>query len=404
MIGMFAGYKNPMFMLVFMFLNNVANSLEIVYGPSVHSDVKDYQQYISGRRMDFTFGVAGALGFPITFMTNLLKPYIFERAGITSNFDILYDDSVRNHLVSILCICAIIGAVLNWAPLFFYTLSRQRHRNIRRVLSYRALFDDYAEDALEPELIVEAVENHRRVLEIQSAPDPDFDALKAEKARAAKLFPRSERAAALKAAREALIEATDLVEEKKEIHFYLDEVQKFSLPETQRRVADAKRLVEIGIQGLKDIDDGALRAAQALPAVTKDEKKIRSKELQYAQKLLKMARAIPKAYPNGIDIPEKDEWDRATELPEDTKEQRQAKDAAVKAAEKRLQVYHGVCQPWIQAQKLLEQAEMSVTLFAKVEELYPAAVEELATRAKADAAKREQDLEAKKARGRIDKK
>ncbi|MDR3344528.1 MAG: MFS transporter [Oscillospiraceae bacterium] len=333
MVGMFFSFKNPLLLMFFMFLNNAANSLQIVYDPSIHSDVKDYQQYLSGRRMDFTFGVAGAFGFPLTFLTNLLRPYIFERAGITSNFDILYDDSVRNSLVSILCMCAIIGAILNWAPLFFYTLSRQRHRNIRRVLNYRALFDDYAEDALDPELIVEAVDNHRRVLEIQSAPDPDFDALKAAKSAAARIPARSQRSEALKAARAALLDAKDLAEEKKEIHYYLDEVDKFALPETQRRIADAKRLAAIGLQGLKDIDDGALRAAQALPGGTREEREIRSRELQYAQKLLKMAHAIPKAYPNGIEIPQKDDWDNATKLPEDTKEQRKAKDAAVKAAE-----------------------------------------------------------------------
>jgi GPH family glycoside/pentoside/hexuronide:cation symporter/probable glucitol transport protein GutA len=399
-------FNNPIIMIFFMFLNNAANSLNSVYESALHSDTKDYQQYLSGRRMDFTFGVAGALGVPISMITNMVKPWIYERVGITSNYDIMYDSAVRNQLFTILCFLSVVGALLNLVPLFFYTLSRQRHRNIIRVLRYRALFDDYAEGTLEPEGIVEAVENHRRVMEIQDASPPDFANLKAEIARA-KTIPnvaRQEREAAVKAARNAFWDAKDLAEEKKEIHYYLDEVEKFRLPEIQQRIADAKKLMSIGLQGLKDIDDGVLQTALALPGRTKEEKAIRSEELRYAQNLIKMARAIPKAYPNGVEVPNKDEWDRATKMPEDTKEQRKAKGVAVKAAEKRLQIYHTVLQPWIEAEKLLARAEMSDTLFAKVGEMYPAALEEIERKQTEQQAQAERENEGKDARKTIGKK
>jgi len=395
-------FKNPVLMICLIWMNLAVDSLAFVYGPALHSDTKDYQQYVSGRRMDFTFGIASTFAFPLTMLTNMFKPWVYERVGLTSNYDLMYDTAIRNNLFAMLCIFAVIGSVLNLLPNFFYTLSRQRHRNIIRVLRYRALFGDYADGKLEPETIVEAVDNHRRVMEIQEAPAPDFAALKAELARA-KALPKPERAEAVNKARDAYYDAKDLAEEKKEIHYYLEEVEKFVSPETKRRIADAKKLQSIGLHGLKDIDDGAIQAALALPKGTKEGRKIRSAELRYAQSLVKMARAIPKAYPNGIEVPDESEWERATALPEDTKEQRKAKDAAVRAAEKKLQVYHSTLEPWIEAEKLLEHAEISDTIFGEVEAMYDGAKSELDRKYAEQLEKAQRESEEKEIKKRMGK-
>ena len=65
-IGMLFSFKIPILFFVFNYLNSFVNALSIVYNNVMHAEVKDYQQYISGKRMDFAFGVAGMIGLPLT--------------------------------------------------------------------------------------------------------------------------------------------------------------------------------------------------------------------------------------------------------------------------------------------------------------------------------------------------
>lgn len=136
----------------------------------MHSEVKDYQQYISGKRMDFMFGVAGLIGTPVTMLTGLAIPYVYECMGLTTNYDILYDPNVRNTMFYILCLLSIVGAIMNLIPFSFYSLSREKHRNIIKVLRYRALFDDYENDCLNAEEIVIAIDGIREGYDILNAP------------------------------------------------------------------------------------------------------------------------------------------------------------------------------------------------------------------------------------------
>jgi len=132
-------FRVPLLFFIFLYLNSFVNALSIVYNQAMHSEVKDYQQYISGKRMDFMFGVAGLIATPVTMLTGLVIPYAYECMGLTTNYDILYDPNVRNTMFYILCLLSIVGAVMNLIPFSFYSLSREKHRNIIKVLRYRAV-------------------------------------------------------------------------------------------------------------------------------------------------------------------------------------------------------------------------------------------------------------------------
>ena len=69
---------------------------------------------------------------------------------------------------------------MNLIPFSFYSLSREKHRNIIKVLRYRALFDDYENDCLNAEEIVIAIDGIREGYDILNAPAPDLKALKAK--------------------------------------------------------------------------------------------------------------------------------------------------------------------------------------------------------------------------------
>lgn len=261
-------FKVPTIMFIVMYMNNLINALSIVYNQVMHSEVKDYQQYICGYRMDFVFGLAGMITMPITLMTGYVIPYVYECYGLTTNYDILYDPNVRNSLFFVLCILSIIGAVLNLIPYFFYSMSKEKHRNIVRVLRYRALFDDFETGDFNADIIKNGVEAVRSGLELNDKPVPDLKALKAEIKNAPKGEAKDE-------ARKAYNLAKEFAGEKAEVGIFMDEINKFDTPLWLHKVEKARELITNDADSMANISGSIIDEAKKLPKHTKEERQIR---------------------------------------------------------------------------------------------------------------------------------
>lgn len=368
-------FRIPLLFFIFLYLNSLVNALSIVYNQAMHSEVKDYQQYISGKRMDFMFGVADLIGTPVTMVTGMVIPYVYECMGLTTNYDILYDPSVRNTMFYILCVLSIIGAILNLIPFSFYSLSREKHRNIIKVLRYRALFDDYENDCLNAEEIVLAIDGIREGYEILNAPMPDLKLMKA-KVKEAKALPaatpetKAARNKAIRAARKGVQAGKKLIEQKGAVSILIDELTKFQKPENIRRVQRAKDLVAIGLTHLSGINSSVLDEAKALPSATKEEKALKNDEVKRAKAMLKMAKKIRKNYPDGIREPDPETLRKALDMPYATREESRARAKAVKAAEKEIQLFHTTLKPYQDAQKLVRDERVSRTIYPEIEKMY----------------------------------
>ena len=375
-------FRIPLLFFIFLYLNSLVNALSIVYNQAMHSEVKDYQQYISGKRMDFMFGVAGLIGTPIGLVTGLVIPYVYECMGLTTNYDILYDPNVRNTMFYILCLLSIVGAIMNLIPFSFYSLSREKHRNIIKVLRYRALFDDYENDCLNAEEIVIAIDGIREGYEIFNAPAPDLKALKA-KVKEAKALPvekleaTAQHKEAVRAARAGVRAGKKLLEQKDAVPILIDELTKFQKPENIRQVQRAKDLIAIGLTQLSGINASILEDAKTLPSATKEEKAVRAFEIKRAKAMLKMAKKIRKNYPKGICEPDPATRNDALNMPYATKEESRARAKAVKAAEKEIQLFHATVKPYQDAQKLVRDERVSRTIYPEIEKMYDGARAEL---------------------------
>lgn len=371
-------FRIPLLFFIFLYLNSLVNALSIVYNQAMHSEVKDYQQYISGKRMDFMFGVADLIGTPVTMVTGMVIPYVYECMGLTTNYDILYDPSVRNTMFYILCVLSIIGAILNLIPFSFYSLSREKHRNIIKVLRYRALFDDYENDCLNAEEIVLAIDGIREGYEILNAPMPNLKALKAQ-VKEAKALPaatpetKAARNKAVRAARKGVQAGKKLIEQKGAVSILIDELTKFQKPENIRRVQRAKDLVAIGLTHLSGINPSVLDEAKALPSATKEEKALKNDEVKRAKAMLKIAKKIRKNYPDGIREPDPETLRKALDMPYATREESRARAKAVKAAEKEIQLFHTTLKPYQDAQKLVRDERVSRTIYPEIEKMYDSA-------------------------------
>ena len=85
------------------FVNQFITSLGHLLNPSINADIRDYQQYITGERIDGMFAAVGLIGNAITLATGFVLPAIYEKPGLNQSvalslgydgsnvYDVLYD-------------------------------------------------------------------------------------------------------------------------------------------------------------------------------------------------------------------------------------------------------------------------------------------------------------------------
>lgn len=141
-------------LLIFIFINQLLTSLGHFMNPSLNADIRDYQHYISGERIDGVFSAVALIGSVITLGTASVLPAIYEKAGLNAEmavklgysadnvYDVLYNTELFVNISSVLIIASVVGATLNVIPLFFYDLTETKQQAMVNVLRIRAYFED----------------------------------------------------------------------------------------------------------------------------------------------------------------------------------------------------------------------------------------------------------------------
>ena len=209
---MLATYEVPLLYFMFLYINTFINQLQLVYNPVLNAEVKDSIQLKSGKRVDFMLEVAALIGTPITIASGYFLPFIYEGFGLTVNYDVLYDPTVRNSLFYMLCALSIAGAALNLAPFLLYNLTREKHAQIITALKIRAINEDYRTGDVTAHQAKDAIESYNYSMERKNAVMPDIKEKKAQKnaAKAEYKQAKAEYEAALKKAAE-LVPSRDAI-------------------------------------------------------------------------------------------------------------------------------------------------------------------------------------------------
>ena len=209
---MLATYEVPLLYFLFLYINTFINQLQLVYNPVLNAEVKDSIQLMSGKRVDFMLEVAALIGTPITIASGYFLPFIYEGFGLTVNYDVLYDPTVRNSLFYMLCALSIAGAALNLAPFLLYNLTREKHAQIITALKIRAINEDYRTGDVTAHQAKDAIESYNYSMERKNAAMPDIKEKKAQKnaAKAEYKQAKAEYEAALKKAAE-LVPSRDAI-------------------------------------------------------------------------------------------------------------------------------------------------------------------------------------------------
>lgn len=434
-------FINVLFILVFCFwMNALMNAFAQILTPTIQADIRDYQQYVSGERIDGMFSTITAIGGIVTLATSSVLPMIYEKFGINEvvarsvmnnpevmnrvldngavvgdvinkaiangsaniSYFSLYDPDILSSMLRILIIVSALGALINVIPYFFYDLTELKQQGIIKVLKIRAFFEDYGNNTLSDRDLVEVIEMVKTANELSDEQVKPLSKADIKAARKAKN-------------KEALAEAKKIYKQERtrntEIQlapFVIKELNCFDGELGKLQLANAQKIAAMGLQGLETVSIAELkeelRKAKGLPKGTEEEKEIRQYSINFSRTRL-TARKYQKEYYEGKDpikVPDdtainelfrmeevyseqEDELYKALYKAKEDKDKAKIKELntelkALKNNIKKLNkdirdeqnkrvFYNRSAKPWVDAVKLLKQAE-NYSHFSEIEKLY----------------------------------
>lgn len=398
-------YNNIPALIILYYLNGFVNSFSIVYNPGINADMRDYQQYFTGERIDGMFGAVGIIGSFIGMFTGMVLPIIYQMLGLEDNYDVLEVASFREDMFDVLIIAAVIGAALNFVPYIFYDLTETKQRGIVKVLKIRAMFEDYGNGILRDESVVEAIDiideanllykdralmttkddiNKAKRLSARTPEEKEFRKkeiarlraaykefnaqnrdIKKDRVSKAKAMPggtkeeQAARKAAIKAAKKENKELNKLNADISVCDFIIDEMNKYNTLRIKKQVERSRALEAAGYNGIFDYNKEIMAEAKALPRSTHEEREIRSDAIVHARALKNARKAMIKFYgtPDKIAEPSEEAFKAAEALPEDTFAHQVAKKKTVKKLVNEKSKYIRSVKPLLDARRQLTEKE-----------------------------------------------
>lgn len=313
------------YIAIVLFFNYLMTSFGVILTPAVNADIRDYQQYITGERIDGMFAAVGLIGTIITAATSGIVPAVYESLGINdavvyeraseivlysegrietveeavqSVYNVLYIPEIFKDVFVVVVILSIVGAVLNFIPYFFYDMTEVRQRAIVKVLQLRAMFEDFGNGVLNDKDIVSTIDMIEHSKKMYNAPLQDLKALKAAKKHATT---KEEKKAAKQAYKAAVIHNEDVEISK----IVMEELNKFQTPAWQFKLEEAQKLKAAGLAGLTADSlehlHEVLVAARAMPKTTKVEKEERSAAITSAKNRIYSKKTIEEKHNNAVE-------------------------------------------------------------------------------------------------------
>jgi len=452
-----------------LWLNALMGSFAHILNPAIQADIRDYQQYKTGERIDGMFSAVATIGTVITLATSSVLPFIYERSGITEENALkvtsdpnivnrvlvdgrtiaevlaeqfakgqdnysnatsaLYDTNILLNLLQILIVLAAFGALMNVIPYIWYDFNERKQKSVVRVLKVRAMFEDYGNNVTNDSGLVEGIDIITKSKEMCNA-EPKLLSKKSYKG----ITDKDEK----KAAKKQYFSDKDYNNEIEIAKFVCNELDRFSTPVGKFQLSQAGIIRSQGINSIlhttKNEVKTELTHAKAMTKNSAEEKEMRKIAIENAKKKKTAVSAVKKYFKDVNELVQPDfsdldrMYDREDEINKEMKalyleldDIKKAKDrtrkaeteqkiASLKSEKKKLQAdikeemnrhayFNRAAKPYLDAEKLVKQAENYTHLDdiaekyeeAKAryeEELRQQALEEEKKRAEKAAAKR----------------
>ena len=403
--------------LICLWMNALVGAFGHILSPSINGDIRDYQQYVSGERIDGMFAAVGLIGSVVTMATSSVLPAIYEKVGFneaklkellpaiiaqegeladpTNVYNVLYHRETFIAIFGVLVGASVIGAALNVIPYFFYDLTEVKQQGIIKVLKIRALFEDYGNGVLKDSDIVETVEIIKDAKALEGVQPKDLAEYKLAVKQAKE---KAENKAAKKEYNAAKQFNVDIEISK----FVLEEMARFSTSFGRIQLDQARKTASLGYDAIYNYDNNELAKAKALPAGTPEEKEFRKNAISVAKDFVDAQKIARKRFNNNIvefdssifeklferedeisakiedaynhlykanDEKDKNAVARYKEEIKSLKKERSIIEKEIKDATTENSLYTRAARPVIKAQKLLIQAE-NYTKLEEIEGLY----------------------------------
>ena len=301
--------------MICLWFNALVGSFAHILNPALNGDIRDYQQYITGERIDGMFAAVGLIGSVITMATSSVLPAIYEKVGFnetklnellpeiiaqegelmdpTNVYNVLYHRETFIGILGTLIAVSVLGAFMNVVPYFFYDLSEIKQQGMIKVLKIRALFEDYGNGVLKDKDLVEAIEIIKEANELENAEPKNLKEYKAAKRNASG---KEEKKAAKKGYKEAVAFNQNIEISK----FVIDEMNRFNTPFGMMELGEARKTASAGYEAIYNFDASELREVKNLPSATPEEKEFKKNAISRAKNFVYAKKAAAKYFPNGI--------------------------------------------------------------------------------------------------------
>ncbi|MBQ6264506.1 MAG: MFS transporter [Clostridia bacterium] len=359
-LGLALTYKKGLaFIFIFFFLNRFWETSEVI-DRAMESDIRDYQQYISGERIDGSFGVVDTyVGGAVGAVTNLFVPWVYKRNGFDgTDYTVLnvYNENgtfnsgnVLYTLLDKLLKISLVGAIIDVLPWFLYDLTETDQKAVVRVVRLRSAVEDKKAGLLEDEVYCEACE-------ALNGMNKYIDKEKLNKIK-----------------EDSTLGKKEIKAKNKEIKHHNEEIEiaEFLRRELNRygtsfgtELIKLCRLMAESQAGSTETDFE--KTAVSLPqGECKEERTLRSDAIGMARAVKRSAKEIEKHPESAVEEISADDYENLFNLPEETKEQRAEKRMLIKDANRRRNRYGKVMKPyiWAQRQVMLADAYENIDLF-----------------------------------------
>ena len=127
--------------VVFMIFSLISSYFNSIHGPinaSLLPDIWDYQQWKSGERLEASTDLFGYITTPLAMVIGFLGPFLMKSVGLVSDWDVMYDDGIRNRVIMLHIVVSLFGTLMQALPFVFYDLTPAKHKKIIEDLEQRA--------------------------------------------------------------------------------------------------------------------------------------------------------------------------------------------------------------------------------------------------------------------------
>ena len=122
----FQQYSVPI-LLFFIFLRSGISAGCGTLTDGLNADALDYHQWKTGERADNMVGIFTWFTTPISTALGLVAPALLKSVGLTSDWDVLFDNVIFGQAMRIYIILGVIGLTLCTIPYIWYDLTKEKH-------------------------------------------------------------------------------------------------------------------------------------------------------------------------------------------------------------------------------------------------------------------------------------